>query len=277
MTTFAPGDLMAWESYYRSLFPQGFLQPMKRDRWEDPDEQMRVRWVLERQKDRPVVDVWVPGCGLSSLPTLLAEVGLNVLATDASETAIAAQQYGLFDRAELRRDFAELFDATGAPQRKATHPQFRIHDARTTLAEAAFDLVLNVKSYQVFAPHDLIKVAQSHYTALRPGGAAYFETQNVSTADGRLMIEAPLADVGFWKPNFEIYRSYYTALRDSGIAHHFRLGRPMLHDDFWTRAQRDQQRILNEIYAAFEKKCKEAGWPSGPPNCRIAFHFWRSG
>lgn len=280
MTKFDSGDSAAWESYYRSLFPNGVLRPLKRDRLDDPDEATRVRWVLEMRKERPVADVWVPGCGLSCLPTLLAELGLSVVATDASETAIAAQAHGLFDRGQLRRDFAELFDVAVTPHPGTTHLQFRVHDARTTLAEAAFDLVMNVKAYQIFAPHDTIKVAQSHYTALRPGGWAYFEMQNVSTADGRLQIEAPLAEVGFWKPNFEIYRCYYTALRDTGIKHYFRMGRPELVDaDSYiaSKSVRMQKEKLNAIYAEFEKKCKGVSWPPAPPTGRSVTHFWRSG
>ena len=41
--------------------------------------------------------IWVPGCGLSSLPTLLAHLGFTVYATDFSEVAIEYQQSGKFD------------------------------------------------------------------------------------------------------------------------------------------------------------------------------------
>src|SRR5262245_27498333 len=50
--------------------------------------------------------VWVPGCGLSPLPKLLARLGLAVVATDVSPAAIAFQ-------GSDRNDVASFADGWG--------------------------------------------------------------------------------------------------------------------------------------------------------------------
>lgn len=69
--------------------------------------------------------------------------------------------------------------------------------------------------------------AQTHATALRPGGIAFFDMMNVQ-GELREQLENTLVDAGFYVPLVNLNRWYRTALADTGIPHVFVLGTPMI-------------------------------------------------
>src|SRR5205085_314263 len=71
------------------------------------------------------------------------------------------------------------------------------------------------------------QVAASHFTALRPGGDAIFDTINVQ-GERRDELEGALVAAGFYVPLFDFNRRLRRELAETGIPHVFILGRPMI-------------------------------------------------
>ena len=150
--------------------------------------------------------VWLPGCGLSPVPALLAESGLEVYATDVSAAAVASQ------RAWYRDGSAP----EGTPGRRPGRLECGVHDARSPYLDDFFDLVINARAFAGFNPESMRGVAESHYGSLRPGREALFLIQNA--ADGRLdAAEDCLAGAGFLLPSGGADRRYRRELREAGI------------------------------------------------------------
>src|SRR5205814_6517573 len=121
-------------------------------------------------RSRGWTSAWIPGCGLSPLPRLLAFLGLAVVATDASPVAVSFQQ-------SRRNDvvpFAAGWEAVAGGSLAA-----EVHDFREGFRTDAFDIVVNVKAFQGFAVENMRRIAAVHARALRPGRWAYFDTMNV--------------------------------------------------------------------------------------------------
>jgi hypothetical protein len=204
-------------------------------------------------KSRGWLSAWIPGCGLSPLPKLLARLGLKVVATDVSPTAIAFQQGD-------RTDVARFADGWGPPDESGSLNAL-VHDFREEFRREAFDIVINVKAFQAFPVEDMRRVAAVHARALKPGRQAYFDTMNVQ-GQRRDELEQALEDGGFVVPFAAVSRWYRGALRETGIPHLFILGRPMIprtgeYADDQARWDRDMAR-LREIDGEYQSRLQAA-------------------
>ncbi len=210
-------DHVGWDKYYEFQ-----LARPKRDPWEDSVGSISVEelpGVAESLKARGWRTVWIPGCGLSPLAHLLAHLGMEVFATDASATAIQFQR----QRADT---FRSLMDGLGPLDAEGSFVA-EVHDFRTEFRREAFDLIFNVKAIQAFPLSDVALIARVHALALRKDRIAYFDTINVQ-GERRDQLEQALEDGGFVVPLFKLNRWYRAALQETGIPHAFVLGQPMI-------------------------------------------------
>lgn len=210
-------DQEGWDRYFRDRLAR---EPVW-DPWERagsiPVEQLPQ--VAADLKAHGWTSAWVPGCGLSPLPKLLARLGLAVVATDVSPAAVAFQGS---DRCDVGR-FAEDW----GPADESGSLTALVHDFREDFRRDAFDILFNVKAFQGFPMEDMRRIARVHARALRPGRQAYFDTMNVQ-GERRDQLEQTLEDGGFVVPFAALNRWYRGALRETGIPHLFILGRPMI-------------------------------------------------
>ena len=276
------GDIDAWERGYQNRVPEGTSRPWEHDQFFDIEEAHRLQWVLDLCVRQPVSTVWVPGCGLSILPALLAELGMTVMATDVSRTAISAQENAMSGVRDFVHDpyFAEIFRAAELPSTQRRSLQFLVHDCRTRLAEQAFDLIMNIKAFQGFSAADMARVAQTHYAALRPTGRLFLETQNIDRVESRILIEETLASAGFALSGSEAYRWYLRELSQSGINLYMRLGWPQLADDYWgdSTTRQEHRRRLDEIRREYEERQSRESAPDAQSSSQIGVTFmYRSG
>ncbi len=204
-----------WEAYYASLYPAGAYKD-KRDMGSIPTKDLPA--VVDNLLENGGRAAWIPGCGLSPLPKLLALLGLDVHATDVSSTAVAYQQSPANNITVPKPE---------AKTRAAGTLTCSVHDFRQPYMESAFDLIINVKAFQAFPPETMRQVAQVHHDALKPGCPAYFDTMNVQ-GERRDLLEDSLADAGFFMAFHDLNRWYRRRLRETGIAYIFVLGQPML-------------------------------------------------
>ncbi len=176
----------------------------------------------------PMDRVWFPGCGISLFPAVLATFGLNVVATDTAEVAIEFQQRALdllpkggswLDQAA--REVEPMPMRHDAPKFGAS-----LQDFRDEPAGQNFDAVLNIRALQGLTGHSLESACECHFLALKPGGFAVFETQNVQ-GERRETLEQALLDAGFVIPLVESERWYRHAAQATGIEHAFVLGNPI--------------------------------------------------
>ena len=207
-------DHAGWDDYYRS---QVNRTPSQRDIGSIPLE--RLIGIAEDLKSRGWRSVWIPGCGLSPLPHLLAHLGLNVVATDISVAAVSLQR----DGAER---FEQLWSTLGPPDSTGSLVT-EIHDFRYPYRDDAFDLIINVKAFQGFLLRDKEQIACVHAKAIHKGREAIFDTMNVQ-GEQRDELETALEDAGFVVPFSTLNRWYRAALRETGIPHAFVLGQPMI-------------------------------------------------
>lgn len=182
-------DHSGWDRYFRDRLARDPVW----DSWEGvgsiPVE--KLPRIAADLKSRDWTSVWVPGCGLSPLPKLLARLGLAVVATDVSPAAVAFQQD---DRNDMGR-FAigwETVDEGGSLAAE-------VHDFREDYRQDAFDIVINVKAFQGFCFEGMKRIAGVHARSLRPGRQAYFDTMNVQ-GERRDELEQALEDGGFVVP-----------------------------------------------------------------------------
>jgi hypothetical protein len=210
-------DHPGWERYFQDRLARDDVW----DSWEGvgsiPVDQLPG--LVADLKLRGWNSVWVPGCGLSPLPKLLARLGLKVVATDISPTAVAFQQG---DRNDVGR-----FAASWRPPDEDGSLAAEVHDFRQAFRRGAFDLLINVKAFQGFPFEDMKRIARVHAQALRPGRQAYFDTMNVQ-GERRDELEQALEEGSFVVPFAGLNRWYRQALRQTGIPHLFILGRPMI-------------------------------------------------
>jgi hypothetical protein len=240
-------DHAGWERYY-----QHQIARPKRDLWDDkigsiPIEQLPR--IAEDMKSQGWRSVWVPGCGLSPLPKLLAHLGLTVVATDVSAVAIDFQR-------DEANDFGHLKNNLG-PEDSSGSLVAEVHDFRTNYHHEVFDLIINVKAFQAFPVPDMVRIARVHAQSLRKGRYAYFDTMNVQGVR-RDQLEQALEDGGFVVPLLKLNRWYRKALRDTGIPHVFILGRPMVprmgeYADGGPRWEQDMAR-LREISSEYQSR-----------------------
>ena len=143
--------------------------------------------------------VWVPGCGITPLPRQLAYRGLEVVATDISPVAVGFQKQAA---GQLDREIPDF-----GPRVPGGSLTAELHDFRTNFRSEAFDLILNMKSFQGFPAEDLPRIAATHAAALKPGRTAYFDTMNVQ-GERRDVLEQALTDGGFHVPLLKLNQWY---------------------------------------------------------------------
>lgn len=103
----------------------------------------------------------------------------------------------------------------------------QVHDFREPFPWGECDRILNIRSFQALHPESLRKAARTFYGALRQGGHAFFDTQNVQ-GDARDWLEDALLDAGCTLLGIESARWYRHTIREIGIPTNFLLGRPFL-------------------------------------------------
>ena len=205
--------------------------------------------LTEDMKAQGFRSVWIPGCGLSPLPHLLAHLGLHVLATDISPIAV-----------RFHHDEADRFSclkSERAPPDPAGSLAVEVHDFRSTFRQEEFDLIINVKAFQGFSFSDMQRIAGVHAKALRKGRHAYFDTMNVQ-GEQRDELEQALENAGFVVPLSQLNRWYHRALRATGIDYTIILGHPVVP---WTGeyegggpARERDMACLREISAEYESR-----------------------
>jgi SAM-dependent methyltransferase len=173
---------------------------------------------IEPLKTQGWLKIWLPGCGASTAPGLFARNGFTVWASDASAAAIQIQE-------ALR---AMPADATLAesPPNETGILHLLSHNFCTPFPEGDFDCILNFRSFQGLRGDSLIRAAQTHFAALRPGGYAIFSTVNVQ-GELRNLLEDALIEAGFHIPLNRTERWFRATLAATGIPYVMILGRPM--------------------------------------------------
>jgi hypothetical protein len=191
--------------------------------------------------------IWFPGAGTSAGPRAFAELGFEVVSTDFSTAAVAAQEQ--LARAPLEADLGAFGDAGSDA---APVMQVLKHDFRKPLDVSPFDVVLNRRAFQGLSSADRAAAARAHHDALRAGGWAMFETMNVAV-ELRDALEDSLVDVGFVLPLHETHRWYRAALAATGITFVIILGRALVPGQ--NPSKRDQAR-LDALTAEFQERAK---------------------
>jgi hypothetical protein len=264
-------DYGGWDRYYQSQVEQP-----RNDAWDFEIGSIPVAElpkIAKSMKAKGWRSVWIPGCGLSPLPHLLAHVGLNVVATDVSQVAIRFQRDGSDRFAGLK--FAPL-DPVGSLV-------VEVHDFRSKYRQEEFDLIINVKAFQGFSFSDMRRIAGVHAEALRKGRYAYFDTMNVQ-GEGRDELEQALEEGGFVVPLSGLNRWYRRELYDTGIPHVFILGQPMVpqtgeYSGGGPTCERDMAR-LRDVRAQYQSRLQaeeEAEQRRIGPNTKVAHVIYSTG
>lgn len=215
-------DHGGWEFYYRTLPSDEFgYNSATKSPGSVSFDQLGPLTKEFRQKNW--LTVWFPGCGFSPLPRAFALLGFCVIASDVAPAAI-----------EYQRGNASVVEplvaAVESQQRCPVSEgclDLRVHDFRTQLGAGIVDAVFNIKSFQGLPSRSMCLAAQSHFTALRPGGLAFFDTMNVQ-GERRDHLESALVSAGFYVPLANLNRWYRQSLAATGIPHMFVLGIPMI-------------------------------------------------
>ncbi len=266
-------DHAGWDRYYQSQVEKPRNRPWDLETGSIPVEQLPK--IAESMKAQGWRSVWIPGCGLSPLPHLLAHLGLNVVATDVSQVAIRFHHDGLDRFANLKSALAPV-DPDGSLV-------VEVHDFRSKYRHEEFDLIINVKAFQGFSFSEMRRIADVHAEALRRGRYAYFDTINVQ-GERRDELEQALEDGGFVVPFFGLNRWYRRELLDTGIPHLLVLGQPMVprtgeYADGGPSWERDMAR-LREISAQYRSRLQaeeEAEQKRIDPDSRVAQVIYSTG
>lgn len=231
------------------------------------DDFLRLVQTLRNQGQTAV---WVPGCGMSPLAKLLAHLGMTVVATDVSPTAIAFQGS---DQNDITKFIPRLGPAVEGGKLTA-----ELHDFRADFRQEAFDLILNVKAFQKFSPADMEQIARVHAQALKPGRCAHFDT--INSISLKEQIEQALLRGGFVLPDRDLQRWYHQALQAAGIPHR------VVSDwvsvvpiDQWPADLPDREQTLarlDQIHEEHEARAK-AMYHTPRPDAKQAFVMYSSG
>ncbi|MFX0093931.1 MAG: class I SAM-dependent methyltransferase [Candidatus Hodarchaeota archaeon] len=259
-----------WERYYQECLSTG----SKQFHWTEVGSLSvkRLPGIVSTLKNQGWNTVWVPGCGLSPLPKLLCLLGLEVYATDISQTAIDFQKKPNTSLNGL----TEGWDMTNVERGNLT---CELHDFRKNYFEEKFDIIINVKAFQGFPKQDLKQIAQVHYKSLKPGRQAVFDTMNVQ-GERRDELEDALVNAGFFIYYYELNKWYRKVLRETGISHVFVLGQPIVpstgeYANNKEKLNKDQE-ILRRIADDYKKKIEQEKIDK-PDNAKIASMIYSTG
>lgn len=210
-------DPAGWDKYYSDLIADDYAA----DVWDTGTISVdRVPQLISELKSKSLLNVWVPGCGISLLPRLLFRGGLHAWATDVSRRAVEFQ-----NASNAKID--DLLSKSNVEEAEGGKFTAEVHDFRTPYLSDQFDLTINVKAIQAFPPDEMRKIVSVHFDALKGGGQAIFDTLNVQ-GDSRETLEKVLVDAGFYLPFYEINVEYRRSLNETGIPYVFVLGQPII-------------------------------------------------
>lgn len=263
-------DAAGWEQYYAAFSPTGADYEAENLGSFGGD---RLPGLIHDLREKGRTSLWLPGCGFSYLPRLLAEFGFSVHATDVSESAIRFQTGSNKGILRLKEQIA----AAGETPPQSPGPfGAAIHDFRTPYLQAAFDAILNIRAFEDFPRESMGRIAASHFAALRSGGHAFFDLMNVHEGHRRDQIEWCLAGAGFFVPLIDFDRVLRRELAATGIPHVFVNGRPVIRrigaylDD---QKRRRDTHVLHRIFVEFESQREteyEADLHRVGPDAKIA-------
>jgi 2-polyprenyl-3-methyl-5-hydroxy-6-metoxy-1,4-benzoquinol methylase len=191
--------------------------------------------------------VWFSGCGVDPAPRAYAALGCTVLATDLSAVAVDWQ------RARAREPPTALFEdwASWVSEHELAEAAGTLtameHDFTATAPEGPFDVMINRRAFHGLSPAAKAAGARHFFRALRPAGAAIFDTLNIQGKE-RTLLEDSLIEAGFYVPFHKSERWYRDKLDGTGIVYAMILGRPIV--PHW-----DQYPAKK--FAEFEKRDRE--------------------
>ncbi|MBU47366.1 MAG: hypothetical protein CL920_01545 [Deltaproteobacteria bacterium] len=214
-------DHHGWEHHYSALLSS----PSEYSQYTDSAGSFsfpKLGELMRTLRTQHSTTLWFPGCGVSPLPRLFALCGFDVYATDISPTALSFQRQNTTFVQEKAKTF---LTAQSAPHKGTLHVER--HDFREAYGHHRFDAIFNIRAIQGLPPQSMKRALHTHYDALRMGKTVYFDTMNVDGAP-RIQFEELLLMVGFHVPLVALNRWYHTALKETGLAYVFVMGRPML-------------------------------------------------
>ena len=210
--------------------------------------------------------LWFPGCGVSLLPAVYAAFGFDVWASDVSRSAIEFQgslpppaqfvSRMLSEQGGIEEDVIQQANQAG-------ELHFQNHDFRSDFPERDFDCILNDRAFQGLPLDSMRRAATVHWRALKPGGHAFFYTNNLQGGD-RTLVEDALLQAGFYVPHHDTERWYRETLDSTGIETVFAGGvqaRFTFTDgeamEGKMERHRQNQAILDRICQEYEKRIKQ--------------------
>jgi len=234
--------------------------------------------------------LWFPGCGVDGCPRLYASLGCEVWASDVSTSAVA------FQRLLASRAYDSLPDSLlessrhYVPDLDGWRPgtlHALMHDFREPFPETQLDCILNIRAYQALPRGSLVRAARVFFQALRPGGHAFFDTQNVQ-GERREWLEDALLAAGFVIPGLDAERRLRSALAETCIPHLFVMGRPFVKRDAEryqgadraTRIDADQatlRAVFEECNRREEQDAASAPATEPDPSIRTALVVYNTG
>ena len=135
-------DKDGWENYYAQLINSEDLLDVS---WNTGSISVdRIQQLVDKLKESSYKTIWVPGCGVSLLPKLLCRAGMNVRATDISQSAIDFQRDNESPRAN------DLIAKSGIEESVGGTLTAEVHDFQQDYITEYFDFVINVKAIQGF-------------------------------------------------------------------------------------------------------------------------------
>lgn len=244
----------AWDSYYSSWGPDSRYLSTGEDSWQI----FRFDDWVGRLKSRNVQRIWFPGCGLDALPWAYAAAGFDVVATDASRTAIEIQRSDEFHLLVLKDlDRLDPPIRQRLENRETLELRFEAHDFREPLEEAGFDCIINIQAFQALSPYSMARAARAYWASLRPGGIAYLSMLNVDHLDAN-GIERVLSEAGFFVPFELAERELRTGLDDLGAGispfgtFHIEVRSENQKGVIWELRRRWKKRKLDRLRAAYD-------------------------
>lgn len=241
-------DHEGWETFFSSLYPEGnFADECF---WAGSISLDSVEQFARELSENQVEKIWFAGCGISLLPKALSQRGFEVYATDISQTAVSFQNSNDEQIQNLinSRVKAEIV-ATGSLLAE-------LQDFRVPYKQTYFDLIINTRAIQGFAEADMLRIAQTHFDALKPSRQAIFDTINVQ-GEKRKTLERILTEAGFLIPFYELNCWYRDRLNETKLPYVFVLGNPVLpaHGIYSDSEKRDtDMSILRAITSEFREK-----------------------
>lgn len=225
-----------------------------------------VETLIDRKNVR---NVWFPGCGTSYVPKIFTELGFNIWVTDVSDFAIAiqheltqksAEQIGMGISVENEQGELESYTIVDYCRKNYSFAgkqgTFNVekHDFRTPFHHVNFDCIVNMRAFQGFSTNTQRQIAKVHYDALKLGGLAVLETQNV-VGNAGLELESSLLDAGFHIQGFKSYSWFWNTLSEILPPDLLRDYGSVARDYFWSVSERQKySKTLEELKQEFSQR-----------------------